>query len=209
MKLSTKKIYLIRHGQTDYNKRGIVQGSGVDTSLNEYGREQARAFFEKYKGIPFDRIYTSALKRSQESVRMFIETGIPLEVHSGLNEINWGNKEGQPITPEEDEYYHYILDQWKEGNIELQIQGGESPVDVTNRLIPVVDKIKSRESENTILICMHGRAMRILLCYLLDYPLTRMDNFEHTNLGLYIVNYTNGGFAVELANDTSHLEFLS
>ena len=77
--MSTKKIYLIRHGETKYNKLGIVQGSGVDSDLNETGIEQANAFFEHYKNISFDKIYTSKLKRSQQSVQQFIDLGIPYE----------------------------------------------------------------------------------------------------------------------------------
>ncbi|HMR56571.1 MAG TPA: histidine phosphatase family protein, partial [Cyclobacteriaceae bacterium] len=66
--MTTKKIYLIRHGQTDFNLKGIVQGSGVDSSLNDRGRAQAEAFYETYKNIAFDKIYTSALRRTRESV---------------------------------------------------------------------------------------------------------------------------------------------
>src|SRR6478736_6501366 len=79
LKLTSKKIYLIRHGQTDFNLRGIVQGSGVDTSLNERGRDQAQAFFQAYKKVAFDKIYTSALKRSFESVQSFVALGLPYE----------------------------------------------------------------------------------------------------------------------------------
>ena len=53
----TKKIYITRHGQTDFNKKGIVQGSGVDSDLNETGRLQAEAFFKKFKDHPFDKLY--------------------------------------------------------------------------------------------------------------------------------------------------------
>jgi len=72
--LSSKKIYIIRHGQTDFNLQGIVQGSGVDSSLNAMGRAQAQAFFEKYQSIPFAKIYTSALKRTSETVSDFIRS---------------------------------------------------------------------------------------------------------------------------------------
>ena len=48
-----KEIYIIRHGETDYNRQGIVQGQGVDTSLNDLGRRQASAFFEHYRHIDF------------------------------------------------------------------------------------------------------------------------------------------------------------
>jgi broad specificity phosphatase PhoE len=203
--LSSKKIYLIRHGQTDFNMKNIVQGSGVDTSLNEKGRGQAKAFFNSYKSIRFDKVYTSALKRSQESVQGFIDLGIPHEKLSGLNEISWGTKEGHPITPEEDEYYHHMLKQWQLGNTSMRIEKGESPDDVVVRMKPAIEHMMANESEKTILICMHGRAIRILLCVLMNYPLKSMDMFEHENLGLYLVNWTGSMFAIERYNDTSHL----
>ncbi|HEY3430639.1 MAG TPA: histidine phosphatase family protein, partial [Cyclobacteriaceae bacterium] len=179
--MNTKKIYVVRHGQTDLNLKGIVQGSGVDSVLNETGWAQTSAFFEAYQNVPFDKVYTSALKRSQQSVEKFVKLGIPTESLAGLNEISWGKKEGEPITPEEDKYYHYMLDQWQKGNTALRIEGGESPDEVVQRMKPAVDHILSKEDEKTILICMHGRAIRILLCHLLNYPLRSMDMFEHEN----------------------------
>lgn len=201
----SKKVYLVRHGQTDFNLRNIVQGSGVDTDLNDLGRTQAALFYEAYKDIPFDRVYTSTLKRSQQSVQKFIDRGIPYDALAGLNEISWGTKEGHPVTPEEDEYYHYMLEQWRLGNTSLKIQGGESPDDVVHRMKPAVDHFMSRPDEKSILICMHGRAIRILLCYLLNYPLRSMDLFEHQNLGLYLLNYSGSMFTIEKYNDDSHM----
>jgi broad specificity phosphatase PhoE len=206
--LNTKKIYIVRHGQTDFNLKGIVQGSGVDSELNDYGRLQAKLFFETYKEVAFDKIYTSALKRTQQTVSHFIERGIPFEKLSGLNEISWGKKEGQAITPEEDEYYNYMLNQWQLGDTSLRIEGGESPDEVVQRMKPAMEHIMSKEGEQTILVCMHGRAMRILLCHLLNYPLRSMDMFEHENLCLYILNYTGSMFNIELYNDTYHLKAL-
>ncbi len=203
--LITKRIYIIRHGQTDYNLQGIVQGSGVDSSLNDFGRSQSRAFFEAYRGLAFQKVYTSTLKRSIESVADFIGNGTPHEAFSGFNEISWGRKEGQPITPEEDAYYHYVLGEWRKGNTSLRIEGGESPEVVEERIKRAVQTVMSRSDESTVLICMHGRAMRILLCYLLNYPLKSMDMFEHENLCLYVLNYTGSMFSIEKYNDTAHL----
>jgi broad specificity phosphatase PhoE len=206
--LTTKKIYIIRHGQTDYNLQGIVQGSGVDSSLNDNGRAQARAFYETYKEVHFDKIYTSSLRRTKESVQSFLDLGIESESLSGLNEISWGTKEGQRITPNEDAYYHWMLNQWQLGNTQERIEGGESPEDVTSRQEVALNRILSQTQEQTILICMHGRALRILLCRLLNYPLKSMDMFEHHNLCLYLVEYTGSLFSVRKYNDTAHLETL-
>lgn len=203
--MSSKKIYIIRHGQTDFNLQNIVQGSGVDSSLNDKGRTQAKAFFEMYKDVPFEKVYTSVLKRTTETVQSFLDLGIPTEALAGLNEISWGTKEGYKITPEEDEYYHYMLSQWQLGNTTLRIEEGESPDDVVKRMKPAIDHIMAQTNENVVLVCMHGRAIRILLCLLLNYPLKSMDLFEHENLCLYLLHYNDGLFTVELANDTTHL----
>lgn len=203
--MKSKKIFIVRHGQTDYNLRGIVQGCGVNSILNETGEQQAEAFYQKYKNYPFDKIYTSTLQRTIQSVQKFIDAGLPHESLAGLNEIHWGNKEGQPFTPEENDYYLTVTRGWQEGNIEMCIEGGESPVKVQERQKIALSHILNQENENNILICMHGRAMRILLCHLLNYPLKCMDMFEHHNLGLYEVTFTGKMFIIDKYNDQSHL----
>ncbi|WP_139920532.1 histidine phosphatase family protein [Hymenobacter sp. DG01] len=204
--MSVKKIYLIRHGQTDFNVRGIVQGSGVDSSLNEAGRRQAARFFAAYRHVPFDKVYTSVLQRTHQSVQGFLELGLPHEQHAGLNEISWGTREGTRITPEEDEEYHRVLQDWKAGRTHVRMEGGESPDDVAARQRPVIELLTSRPEEETVLVCMHGRAMRVLLCQLLGYPLSQMDSFEHHNLCLYQLDYTGSMFTVRSFLDVRHLQ---
>lgn len=207
--MSSKKIYIVRHGQTDFNLKGIVQGSGIDSSLNQLGMDQAQAFYQHYNNQKFDKVYTSSLHRSIQSVKSFIEAGIAHEAHAGLNEINWGNKEGTKITVEEDAYYQWLLKQWQNKATALPIEGGESPEDVARRQKPVLDLILSREEEKNILVCMHGRAIRILLCQLLNYPLSAMDIFEHSNLGLYKLSFTGSFCRVDAYNNTAHLNGVS
>ncbi|UII23932.1 histidine phosphatase family protein [Fulvivirga ligni] len=206
--MKSKKIYLVRHGQTDYNLKGVVQGSGIDASLNDTGRNQADHFFNAYKDVVFDKVYTSALKRSVESVQKFLDLGYDHEQLSGLNEINWGTRENMKITPEEDAYYYSVIDEWQSGNTTLRIEGGESPQDVYDRQKVALDHILAQEDEETILICMHGRAMRVFLCQMLNYPLHCMDEFEHSNLCLYKLSYTGSMFTVESHNNVEHLEAL-
>ena len=203
--MSVKKIYLIRHGQTDYNVQNIVQGSGVDSDLNETGRRQAEQFFAAYQQMPFDKVYTSMLRRTHQSVRGFLELGLPHEQHSALNEISWGVREGTRITAEEDAEYQGVLDQWDRGETYARLTGGESPDEVAARQRPFIELLKSRPEEENVLVCMHGRAMRVLLCQLLNYPLSRMDAFEHRNLCLYKVHYTGSMFTIRNLLDVSHL----
>jgi broad specificity phosphatase PhoE len=204
----TKTIYLIRHGETDFNRQGVVQGSGVDSDLNELGQAQAEAFFQKYQHIPFDKVYTSVLKRTHQSVKKFIENDIAWEQHHGLNEISWGVREGKIPNSRDNEYYKVLIDSWIEGKTDMPSEGGESPEDVILRQKPIIDLILNRPEEKTVLIAMHGRAIRILLTLLLERPLYEMDTFDHANLCLYKLtyDYDTSKFTVEIACDVSHLE---
>lgn len=201
-----KKIYIIRHGQTDYNKQGIAQGRGVDTSINEEGEKQARAFYNAYKHLKFDRIYTSTLQRTIQSVRHFTDQGIPHTALPGLDEINWGVREGTYFYEGGINYSQKMAEAWKQGDIHVSIEGGESPVDVQMRQKCALEYIMERDEEQCILICMHGRAMRIFLSLLLQTNLSEMDQYAHGNLCLYkLVNNGKNDFILEVVNEQSHL----
>ena len=204
----TKTIYLIRHGETEFNRQGVVQGSGIDSDLNELGYLQAKAFYDDYQDIKFDKIYTSKLRRTVQSVQEFINLGIPYEQFEGLNEISWGEKEGKVPNYLEDENYLEIIANWGNGKTDIPAAtGGETPEQVLDRQKLAFKEIIARSDEKMILVAMHGRAIRILLTHLLDLPLSAMDSFNHSNLCLYrlIYNYQTQRFSLDLANNTEHL----
>jgi len=203
--LKSKKIYLIRHGQTDYNLQGIVQGSGVDSPLNMTGLKQASLFYAKYRDLPFQKIYISTLQRTFQSVAQFIEKGLVHERTNALNEISWGEYDGKLDTKEKDSVYWTILNAWKKGDLKAKVEGAENPEEVKERLLPFVKQLLE-SPEETVLVCMHGRAMRVLLSVLADKPLHAMDCFSHSNLCLYVLEVKDGAVSIVKENDTSHLE---
>jgi probable phosphoglycerate mutase len=206
--LNRKKIYIVRHGQTDFNLKGVVQGSGIDAPINSRGEAQAKAFFEAYQAVDFDHIYYSGLIRTRQSILGFLELGIPSRSLPELNEISWGTFEGTPMTPEEGEYYRHMLAQWQLGNLDYAIAGGESPNLVAQRLKLALEEILSGPGD-TILVCMHGRAMRIFLSLILGTDLKMMDQYSHQNLCLYVVeSKETAGFQLVKNNETTHLKGL-
>jgi broad specificity phosphatase PhoE len=202
-----KTLYIVRHGQTDLNKQGIVQGRGRDTDLNNEGRKQAKQFYNAYKDVPFDKIYISELKRTQQSIQQFIDLGLPYEKLSGLDELAWGVHEGQPATPETKAAFLEIMRDWLNGKLDSKFENGESPNEVKARQLEALDIIMSHPEEKNVLICMHGRAMRLLLCILTGKPLTEMDNFPHQNLVLYKVTFDGDKFEIVDFNNAKHLKF--
>ncbi|QPH40052.1 histidine phosphatase family protein [Pedobacter endophyticus] len=203
-----KQIYIIRHGETELNRQGIVQGRGINSDLNDTGRAQAEAFYQKYKDVGFDKIYTSDLKRTWQTVQKFIDSGLPWEKVSGLDELAWGVWEGKPNTEESREAFRQMLEAWQNGDYRAHFEGGESVQDVYDRLKEPMNLLANRPEEETVLLCMHGRAMRVFLCLLLGMPLKQMTEFPHQNTVLYKMGFENGEFSVLEFNSAIHLDGL-
>ncbi len=203
-----KELFIIRHGQTDLNLRGIVQGRGVNSPLNETGFQQANAFYEAYAGAGFDRIYTSTLLRTHQTAARFLADGIPWTQHAGLDEISWGRYEGQDLTPEILDGFAVLTDAWAGGDLDASVEAGESPNALVARQRQAMDEIVGREDDRKVLVCMHGRAMRVLLCWITGKPVSQMDEFPHTNTALYRVRYADSRYEIIDAYNVRHLEGL-
>jgi broad specificity phosphatase PhoE len=201
-----KELYFIRHGETEYNALGMVQGRGIDADLNDIGRKQAEAFYQYYKNLPFDKLYTSTLKRTHQTVKRFIDSGLAWEQLSGLDELAWGELEGKPATEDSRGAFRQLTERWHAGDYDAKVKGGESPAEVEIRLQEAMDVVMAHTEERTVLICMHGRALRLLLCKLTNKPISQMTDFPHQNTGLYRLIYEDGIFTIMEANNTDHLK---
>lgn len=203
-----KTFYFIRHGQTDLNLRGIVQGRGVNSPLNETGFKQAAAFYQAFKDVPFDKVYTSTLLRTKQTVQQFIDDGIPTEELEGLDEISWGIYEGKEQDEDILSGFEKVVSSWRTGSLDLSIEEGESPNVLVKRQKEAVAHMLTRTDEHTVLVCMHGRALRIMLCHLTDLDVCMMDDFPHTNTALYILEYDGNSFSIVDHYNVKHLENL-
>ena len=196
------KLYIIRHAETEYNKKGIIQGSEVDSDINDIGESQANSFYEYYKDINFDKIYVSDLKRTFQTIRRFTENGSSYEKLKEFNEISWGVNQGKSDDLED---YAKLIDTWLAGNLDNKFEEGESPNEMSVRLVKGFDKVLD-DDHDTVLLCIHGRALRILLSKIIDNDLTKMDKYVHSNTGLYILEYKNGKYEILGSNLRNHLE---
>ena len=196
------KLYIIRHAETEYNRKGIIQGSEVDSDINDVGQSQANSFYEYYKDINFDKIYVSDLKRTFQTIRRFTENGLSYEKLKEFNEISWGINQGKSDDLED---YAKLIDTWLAGNLDNKFEEGESPNEMSERLVKGFDKVLD-DDHDTVLLCIHGRALRILLSKIIDNDLTKMDKYVHSNTGLYILEYKNGKYEILGSNLRDHLE---
>ena len=196
------KLYIIRHAETEYNRKGIIQGSEVDSDINDVGESQANSFYEYYKNINFDKIYVSDLKRTFQTIRRFTEKGSSYEKLKEFNEISWGVNQGKSDDLED---YARLIDTWLAGNLDNKFKEGESPNEMSARLVKGFNKVLD-DDHDTVLLCIHGRALRILLSKIIDNDLTKMDKYVHSNTGLYILEYKNGKYEILGSNLRDHLE---
>jgi broad specificity phosphatase PhoE len=202
-----KEWYFIRHGQTDYNKQGIIQGSGIDSELNADGLRQAHAFYQAHQHVAFDLIITSALQRTRQTVHHFARKGIPILRDPSINEMHWGKYEGRPASEMMQAAYKQMVAHWQSGNFEIGAEDGETMAKLSTRLGGFLERLKKQEAQR-VLICSHGRSLRVLMALARDGDLTKMEQNKHENTGLYKVVYHQGFIQFELENDTSHLQDL-
>ncbi len=202
--MKKKHIYIVRHGETDQNRLGIVQGRGIDSHLNETGLWQAKAFFHHYNSIDFERIYCSSQLRSYQTIQNFVNDTRILHKDERIDEINWGEHEGKAGDEELMLKYDRIIQSWSNGNYHDRADGGESALDLFIRLQGFFIDLHEAEF-NTALICTHGRTLRVLICLIKELPLSFMEQIKHQNTGLYQAIYHQGSWDVVLENDCSHL----
>jgi probable phosphoglycerate mutase len=204
-----KEIYIIRHGETLYNVEKRVQGRGVDSSLNEKGRQQAQAFYEFYKNHGFELVITSSLNRSKETVADFIHRNSNKHLaFDYLDEISWGIYEGKESSEELHKEHRKVLSEWSNANYDARIEGGESAMEMHNRLQKFMELLPSFP-EKKILICTHGATLGFLMTMLQNEPLSLMPNYKYHNTGLCKFIYDGKNYNLLLNNDLEHLELLS
>jgi len=81
---------------------------------------------------------------------------------------------------------------------------GESPNEMSKRVLLGFNKVINEDLDN-VLLCIHGRALRVLLSKIIDDDLTKMDKYIHSNTGLYIIDYKEGNFEILEKNLRKHL----
>lgn len=158
------ELYLIRHGETDWNRRNLYQGT-TDVPLNDTGREQAEALAERLAGVAFDAAYTSPLRRAEDTARAVLgATSVPLMRVRELMELSYGHWQGRSPGAAELEL------QWRQAPWTVRFPGGESLEDVRMRAAAAVGAIVAAHGGEKVLVSGHGHLNRVLLIHLLGRP---------------------------------------
>lgn len=158
------KIYLIRHGETYWNEKRLLQGS-TDIELNDYGRELARITSEAMKDVPFEIIYSSPLVRARDTAEiMRRDRQIPIVVDERLREMNFGVLEGEYLPDMEKDHTSQLYYLNREPDKYIP-ENGESFQQVTERAREFIEQVlvPAKEKYDTVLIAAHGALIRCFL----------------------------------------------
>ena len=196
-------VYLVRHGQTAWNKEEVFRGR-ADIPLNETGRKEALLTGQYLKGVKVDLVYSSSLSRAVETAEAIARhQGKEVQILDGLIDIRFGRWQG--VSHEEvRERYGDLYRQWKDTPHLIRFPGGESLEEVRERALRVIYEAIQNHADETLVMVSHRVVNKILLCGFLG-----LDNSHFWQIGqdtgcINILEFGEG-FTLRRLNDTSHL----
>jgi len=199
------RVYLVRHGTTDWNKEEIFRGR-VDCKLNETGQAEARALAEYFADIPLTAIYSSPLSRAMETGQAIAEAkGLRVISDPNLIDIDFGEWHGLPLR-EVRVKYSDLYRLWRERPEAITFSGGENLARVRARAWEGLQKVVQENPEKTALIISHRVVAKVLICAALGLDDSHFWHIKQDTTAVNCFEYSRGIFVTSLINDTCHLK---
>ncbi|MQB90851.1 histidine phosphatase family protein [Limosilactobacillus reuteri] len=205
------KVYLIRHGKTQWNLESRYQGANGDSPLLKDSYREIELLASSLQRIPFEHAYTSPLKRARVTAQALLNhlnPEIPLTIDSRLKEFNLGKMEGMHFEdvaakwPEVLKNFRHHPDKYDESLVE-----GESFLEVIARFRAAIEEYCRQYPNGNILVISHGAALNAAINALVGTPLAHLKDRGGLSNTSTTILITNDGrhFELEKWNDTSYL----
>lgn len=198
------RLYLLRHGQTRWNREGRVQGL-TDVELTEEGQEQSRRVAVHLRDELLQAVYSSPLGRARFLAEQIAGPhGLSVRTKEGLLELNQGVLEGltyQEISARHQEF----IQLWWKAPARVVIPGGESLQVLQDRAWKAVEEIVGAHPEGSVAVVSHNLANRAILCRLLGMDLNSYRVIRQDEAALNIIEFAAGRTSLVTLNQTYHL----
>jgi probable phosphoglycerate mutase len=201
-------VYVIRHGETDWNLTGRWQGH-ADVPLNELGLRQARLLGQRlaHDGVRFDAIYSSDLARAYQTAwELGAAVRVPVQLLPPLREIDLGAWSG--LTYDEIERRFPTETELLRQGQDIPRGGGESMAALRKRVIEAVEAIVKLHAGQTLALVTHGGCVRALLMHAEGAAVE--DSFRRYphigNTSVTVLHVSPDAWKLELVNNMGHLE---
>jgi probable phosphoglycerate mutase len=199
------RLILVRHGQTDAALEGRTQGR-IDNPLNATGLRQAIAVRERLLEYAPDAIYSSPAARARTTAEPLAQAlALPVALDPRLLEMDFGaldNRTSAEMREREPEF----MDRWSASDpADLRMPGGETLREVAERVAACASEVVTAHPEQTVVLCSHNFALRMLICHALGLPVAAFRNFRVDLASFSVVATREGGYLVHLLNEVCHL----
>lgn len=185
------ELYIIRHGQTDWNRARKLQGR-TDIPLNEWGRRVAELTREGLQDVVFDVAFTSPLVRAKETAEIILkDRNIPIIEDERIIEVNFGAYEGEDFRLEDENLQNFF----SRPELYYAVDGSESMESILKRTGDFLEELYAnpKYQNSTIFVATHGAALCGLLCNIKKWD--KADFWKgglHKNCGFSVVEVTGG-----------------
>lgn len=184
------ELWLVRHGETDWNLSGRWQGQAPDApGLNENGRAQALVICEQIKAKNISAIYSSDLLRARQTAKLMAQPlGLTEILEPRLREMDLGEWEGM-LSDEIEEKYPQELAERTRDPFHTPAPNGESPVEVEKRVLSAINEIASKHPNQSVLIVAHGVSLAVILCQTEGFQMEEIYQHVPNNAQPYRVQW--------------------
>jgi broad specificity phosphatase PhoE len=205
------KLILVRHGETHWNKDGLIQGADSDIELNDTGLEQARRLAVFLRNEPITTVLSSPLRRAIATAEVIAsQHQLSVETDEGLKELKVGDLEGVSISNLSTTFSRFLLKWWQDGEA-MKLPNGESLVDLQQRVWKAIDGLMERQktgsdldTDGTAVVVSHYFVTLAIILKALDLPLEYFIKFKLDLGGVSILEFRDYGARLVTFNDTSY-----
>ena len=199
-------LILVRHGETEWNAQHRYHGQ-TDVPLSELGQRQAECVAERLAGGKIDAVYASDLKRAWETAQIIVEkSGLQVMSEPRLRELKFGVLEGLTFDQAQEQYPE-MINAWLE-NFNRPPEGGETIESFNARVVSLLNDLKIKHDEQTVLLVAHGGSLSEVLRVVLGLSREKRWYLEMENASLSEVLIAEDYVSLKRLNDTCHLATL-
>jgi broad specificity phosphatase PhoE len=197
-------IYLIRHGQTDWNRDKIFRGR-ADVPLNEYGRKEADALGRYLSDVRPIACYSSPLSRARETAEAAVRShSLDIRLDDGIIDIDYGEWQGIPDV-EVRKSHSELYERWQQSPQRVRFPGGESLAMVRRRAMASLDRIRAEHPDGTVFVVAHRVVTKVIMCAVLGLSNAAFWKIRQDNCAYNIFELSEDGAIVVLMNETCHM----
>jgi broad specificity phosphatase PhoE len=205
------KLILVRHGETHWNKDGLIQGGDSDIELNDTGLEQAARLADFLKNEPIIAILSSPLRRATATAEVIAsQHQLPVEIDQRLRELKVGDLEGISVANLHTTFSRFLLKWWQHGEAE-KLPNGESLVDLQQRAWKAIEELLERHEispghnkDATAVVVSHYFVTLAIILKALNLPLDCFIKFKLDLGGVSSLEFLDYGARLVTFNDTSY-----